>query len=487
MHLSVLLFVLCVALQLSLPLFYSNRANWMIYVNVSAAFVLSILSLALNIFGIGTLSFVFGAINIVFHVSSLGRIMIMIILALQPFAYCYSIGYLRTIHDKHIKKFLILLNASIAISLIIVLSGNMLTMFIFYEMLTIVTIPLIAHRYTFEMRHVIKYYIIYLVGPSLILWLPAILFIDLKIDQVNLAANSFAPDGFINNHLTDVEVVVTFLMCVIGIAKSTFFPNYLWLPSAMCALHPVSALLHAVAVVNIGIYCTYQVVVEVYGYNVVHDAFINVCNANIPLILSCVGLIYSGYKTILQNNLKQMLAYSTINQLHIMLIGIYILDYSAYAGIIAHCIFHSLIKMMMFFTAGTIYVHYGISHLDQLHNLRKNDKLSLIILCFGMINLTGLPFPIIITSISKNTLSTVSLHNGDMLAYYALICSTIITSIYVAKFIYFVVCYTSYTTQLHRITRNKSKIFLFPQIFLCTVIFLIPIVITIFPYNDKLA
>lgn len=308
-----------------------------------------------------------------FKASKIGLIFIGLLSILWPASCLYSLGYLESTSEGNDRRFLTFLNLSFFFGICLGLAENLITMFVFYELLTLSTIPMIANNYTHHVNKALKKYIVYLLGASLLLLLPSILYITAKC-----GSRAFSFDGFLAHyHFSSFELLSLLLIFMFGCAKAAIFPIHGWLPSAMAANYPTSAVLHGVLVVNSGIYCILKIIYEVFGHPIVNEIVIEY-----PFILyfPAMGVIYSGIRSIFQETAKKILAWSTVCYLNLIILVTLspVADTPAIPLFIL--IIHSFAKITLFFACGCIYVRTHATRLEDFNN--SFGVLPLSVLCF---------------------------------------------------------------------------------------------------------
>lgn len=292
--------------------------------------------------------------------SKIGIIFIGLLSILWPASYLYSLGYLESTSEGNDRRFLTFLNLSFFFCICIALAGNLITMFVFYELLTLSTIPMIANNYTHHVNKALKKYITYLLGSSLLFFLPSVLYISAKCN-----GGLFSYDGFLAHYqISSSELMILLLMFLFGCAKAAIFPVYGWLPSAMAANYPTSSVLHGVLVVNSGIYCIIKIIYEVFGHPIVNEIVIEY---PFILYLPSIGVIYSGIKSIFQDTAKKILAWSTVCYLNLIILVTLspVADTPAIPLFIL--IIHSFAKITLFFACGCIYVRTRSTRLEDFN------------------------------------------------------------------------------------------------------------------------
>jgi multicomponent Na+:H+ antiporter subunit D len=363
--------------------------------------------------------------QIAFHIEVIGIIFLDLLSVLWIAALMYTPGYLQVNTIGKTNQFLFFLNLSVVIAVFIALSANLFTMFVLYELLTVSTAPLVAHEGGEKANKGLYRYLKTLILSSLLLFLPAMLIIYIKIGHGN-----FVYDGFIEGYFSKNESIILLIMFIFGINKTALFPLHKWLPAAMVAPHPVSALLHAVVVVKAGLFCIYKVIIYVFGFTYLNLLF---PSFNWVILFPAVTMIYSGLKALRLDNIKMILAYSTINQLSIALISAFMFTPKAMGAALLHMLSHSFSKICLFYTTGAI---YSLSKAYQVEDLRgmayRMPKTSAILL-LSTLSLIGIP-PLA-GFISKFYIIMAAASNNNLIVAAIVAISTILTALYMIKMI----------------------------------------------------
>jgi multicomponent Na+:H+ antiporter subunit D len=289
------------------------------------------------------------AISIVFRVDALGQFYAALSSLLWIVTTVYSIGYMRNLHEHNQTRYFFSFAVCVAATVGIAYSGNLFTFFIFYEMLSIGAYPLVIHHETDEaMRSGRKYLLYVLFGGVMVLGSMTMTYVlagTLTLGQNGILSTALASPNFLR---------LLFLTFIMGFGvKSAIMPFHSWLPSAMVAPTPVSALLHAVAVVKAGVFGVTRLVYNVYGVDLMGELGLSFPLAIVASITIIMGSVYA----LRQDNLKLRLAYSTVSQLSYIVLGVALLTPSGATGGILHIANQAVMKITLFFTAGAIYVH----------------------------------------------------------------------------------------------------------------------------------
>ena len=262
----------------------------------------------------------------------------------------YAISYFKHDHILKRRMFNIFMSLSILITLAAIFSANILTMFVCYELLTFSTYPLVNYYNSKESSRSGLIYLVTLLVPSLIFFMPAVVFVS-WYDSFD----SFRAGGVLSGLESKELLAWVLLMFFYGSAKAALFPLSFWLPAAMVAPTPVSAFLHAVAVVKVGVFVLFRVVYYVLGADLLREVVYTTYWGNVFVLLSGFSALCAGAIAIRQTHVKKILAYSTISQLSyiIMVIAMFSTE-AAYASVV-HIVSHAMGKITLFFAAGSIY------------------------------------------------------------------------------------------------------------------------------------
>lgn len=294
----------------------------------------------------------------------------------------YAIGYMRTNKEEHHTQFFFCFAVSIGAAMGIALAGNLLTLFIFYEMLSLATFPLVTHKRTPEAVHGGRTYLALLLSTSIGFFLPAII-----ITWQVSGTLEFQPGGVLQGKLDPVYLPWLVALFAFGIGKAALMPFHRWLPGAMVAPTPVSALLHAVAVVKAGVFTITKVVVYVLGV----DFLAETGASEFIMWVAAATLTFASIVAMQQDNFKARLAYSTVGQLSYVVLGAMLATAAGVAGAAMHIVMHAIGKITLFFCAGAIYVHAKKSKISELNGLGRQMPFTFGAFLVGALCIIGLP------------------------------------------------------------------------------------------------
>ena len=294
----------------------------------------------------------------------------------------YSIGYMRGLNEHAQTRYFFCFAIAISATMGIAFAGNLLTLFVFYEVLTIATYPLVAHKETPEAIKGGRKYLTYTLTAGVV-----ILF-SMAIIYYLTGTLDFKPGGFIAGYASPDMIRFLFAALIMGFGvKAAIMPIHEWLPTAMVAPTPVSALLHAVAVVKAGVFGVLRVILYVFGPNLLHDTGLWILLAyfvSFTILVSC-------FFALAQDNIKKRLAFSTINNLSIVILGAALLTASAIKGGMLHIAYHGFMKITLFFVAGAIYVKTHRENVSELDGLGRQMPLTMGSFAIGAMGVTGIP------------------------------------------------------------------------------------------------
>ena len=321
-------------------------------------------------------------LKIAFAVEPLGMIFAGVASFLWIVNSIFSIGYMRGNKEPRQTRFYVCFAIAIGATMGLAFAENLFTLFICYEILTLSTYPLVAHHKNDDARRAGRTYLGILLGSSIILFLPAIIATWVFTDTL-----SFATDGIMTGKVPHVIGSVLLLLYIYGIGKAALMPIHRWLPAAMVAPTPVSALLHAVAVVKAGVFTIVKVAVYIFGLDYLRELAL----ADIALYLAGFTIIVASIVALRQDNLKRRLAYSTVSQLSYIILAALILSPLSTMGAALHIAVHAFGKITLFMAAGAIYTAAHKINVSQLDGIGKRMPWTMGAFTIGALSMIGLP------------------------------------------------------------------------------------------------
>jgi multicomponent Na+:H+ antiporter subunit D len=295
----------------------------------------------------------------------------------------YAVGYLEDSPNR--SHFFGYFSLCVTVTIGIALAGNLVTFLLFYEMLTLATYPLIIHRGTKKSLQAGRNYLIYAFSGGAV-FLLGVVALQTITGPTDFSASGFSP-ALLASHSTPLTLI--FILLIIGVGvKAALFPLHGWLPQAMVAPAPVSALLHAVAVVKAGAFGIIRIVLNVYGAdNLLHLGVLPFLTA-----IAAITILYGSIRALQQNDLKRCLAYSTISQVSYIVLGISLVDQPlAVIGGLIHLVHQGLMKITLFFCAGNLAETLGIHRISEMNGVGKRMPLTMAAFSIGALGMIGIP------------------------------------------------------------------------------------------------
>ena len=326
---------------------------------------------------------VFDGLALHFSIEPLGMLFGTVASGLWIVNSIYSIGYMRGNKEPRQTPFYICFAIAISAALGIAFAGNLLTLFIFYEALTVSTYPLVTHKANDDAKASGRVYLILLISTSMILLLPAIIWAYVAAGTID-----FVPGGILTESgLSVTAVAVLLALFIFGIGKAAVMPVHFWLPAAMVAPTPVSALLHAVAVVKAGVFSVVKVIVYIFGVDYLSES-----GAGDWLTYAAgFTIITASIIALSQDNLKKRLAFSTVSQLSYVVLAAAILTPLSLIGAAMHIAAHAVSKITLFFAAGSIYTAAHLTEISQLNGVGRRMPWTMGAFTIGALGMIGLP------------------------------------------------------------------------------------------------
>ena len=373
-----------------------------------------------------TLFQVFPDLGIAFRVDAFGMLFGLVASSLWIVTSIYSVGYMRSLDEHSQTRYFCFFAVALSATIGVAFSANLLTMYLFYEMLSLATYPLVTHHQDPEARSSGRKYLLYILGGSIGLALPAMLI------TYHLAGTlDFAAGGVLAGHITSGAALALTLMFLFGFAKVALMPMHSWLPAAMVAPTPVSALLHAVAVVKVGAFSVVRVLTGIIGTGVLSGFNLQwlIC------IVASFTVLTASFIAMYQDGLKRRLAFSTIGQLAYIVLGVGLLSQSGITGGMLHIAMHAFGKITLFFCAGAIFCATGIKNISQMKGIGRRMPITMTAFFIGSLSVIGLPpcggF------ISKWYLVLGTLEAGSIPLMVVLLTSSFLNAVYFLPIVYY--------------------------------------------------
>ena len=366
-------------------------------------------------------------IAIAFEVEPLGMLFAALASGLWIINSIYSIGYMRGNNEKKQTRFYTCFALALAATMGIAFAGNLLTLFLFYEMLTLSTYPLVSHKGDEATVRSARVYLGILLCTSIGLLLPAIIW------TYHVAGSGdFTVGGILEGKIAGADVGLLLALFVFGIGKAAVMPVHRWLPAAMVAPTPVSALLHAVAVVKAGVFTVTKVIVYIFGA----DFLFSEPSSAWLTYAAAFTIITASLIALRQQNLKRLLAYSTVAQLSYVVMAAAVLKPLAEIGAAIHMVAHAFGKITLFFAAGAIYIAAKKTELHQLHGIGRRMPWTMTAFTIGALSMIGVPPTA--GFVSKWYILAGAFQADNLVAIFTIIASTVLNAAYFLPIIFMV-------------------------------------------------
>ncbi|MBX5134163.1 monovalent cation/H+ antiporter subunit D family protein [Rhizobium lentis] len=322
-------------------------------------------------------------IDFAFRVDALGMVFATVSSLLWIVAAIYSVGYMRHLNEHAQTRFFACFASSLAAAAGGAFAANLFTLVIFYEALSLVTYPLVYHHEDEEGWRGGRKYLVYLMGAS-----KSALLAALALTYHIAGSLDFVAGGLLAaSDASAALLTVVYFCCLFGFAKAAVMPMHAWLPAAMVAPTPVSALLHAVAVVKMGVFCVLRVVFHVFGTGLVDGLSLGIATAYLASFTILMASVYA----LTRDDLKARLAYSTVSQLSYIVLGAVLLSPVAMVGGIIHIAAHAFSKITLFFCAGSIYCASGKRNISDMAGIGRRLPWTMGAFFIASLSMIGIP------------------------------------------------------------------------------------------------
>ena len=365
-----------------------------------------------------------GNLSVTLRLDGPGSIYAGLVAFLWPLAMLYSFEYMK--HEKgNEKSFFLFYVITYGVTLGIALSENILTMYFFFEMLSLVTLPLVMHTRTREAILASRTYLYYMLGGA------AFAFIGMIFILTYGTTSSFVPGGVLDLETLGGRsnlMLFIYVICFCGFSvKTALWPFSSWLPKAGVAPTPVTALLHAVAVVNTGAFAAMRVTYYSFGPKAVKGTWAQ----GVVMTLVIITIVYGCSRALKETHLKRRLAWSTVSNLSYILLGVTLMSPFGLVGAMAHLIFHSFMKICSFFCAGAVIYKTGRNYIYELDGFGRKMPRVFFIFTVSALALMGVPG--LCGFVSKWYLARAAVESGTILGILgvaALLISALLTAVY---------------------------------------------------------
>lgn len=364
-----------------------------------------------------------GNLSVSFHLDGLGSLFAGLAAVLWPFAILYSFEYMKK--EERERTFFMFYVITFGVTLGVAMAENILTLYFFFEMMSLITLPLIMHTQTREAVLASRTYLYFMIGGA------AFAFIGMIFILSYGSTGVFTPGGVLDfGKIGNYHNLALFMyvMAFFGFGmKTAVFPFSAWLPKAGVAPTPVTALLHAVAVVNTGAFAVMRITYYSFGAGFIRGTWAQ----NVVMAFVIFTIIYGSARALKETHLKRRLAWSTVSNLSYILFGVTLMSASGFAGAMLHMLFHSFMKICSFFCAGAVMHQSGKSYIFELDGMGK--KMPKVFIIFTIAGLALMGVPGLAGFISKWNLMSAAVDNENPLAVWgvvALLASALFTAMY---------------------------------------------------------
>ena len=362
-------------------------------------------------------------LSISFKIDGMTMVFAGLVAVLWPLATLYAFEYME--HAEHVKAFFMFYVMTYGVTLGIAFASDMVTMYFFYELLTLVTVPLVMHSLNRESILAVRKYLYYSIGGAAFA-LMGMIFLIIYGDSCEFVLGGVMSTEALQQHGKLLLWIYLFSFMGFGV-KSAVFPMSSWLPQAGVAPTPVTALLHAVAVVNAGAFAIIRLTYYSFGTDFLRGTWVqDVCMA-----LTMVTIVYGCSRAVKETHIKRRLAWSTVSNLSYILFGATVMTPLGLVGALSHFVFHGFMKMCSFLCAGAFMHQTGKTHIYHMDGMGKGMKI--VFGCFTVSALGLMGVPGFAGFISKWNLTNAAVESGNSIAYGGVAClliSALLTAIY---------------------------------------------------------
>ncbi len=325
--------------------------------------------------------------DVAFTVEPLGMLFALVASGLWVLTTVYAIGYMRGHHEKNQTRFFACFAAAIFAAMAAAYSANLFTLFVMYEIMTISTYPLVTHHGDQNAKGGGRVYLGILLSTSVAFFMFAIAWTWKIADTLTFTQGGILSKAFSEGRVTEFELAILLGLFAFGIGKAALMPFHRWLPAAMVAPTPVSALLHAVAVVKVGVFSVLKVALYIFGLDLIRDTGAGewLC------YVAAATILLASLVAMTKDNLKARLAYSTVSQLAYITLGAAIAMPQSALGSGMHIAMHAVGKITLFFCAGAVYVGAHKTNISQMRGLGRAMPLTFAAFLIAAISIIGLP------------------------------------------------------------------------------------------------
>ena len=411
---------------MGIPLLPFRKRKWML-TYIEAVVVLTSAIVALLLLGGKTETFsvvrFVNNLSISFKIDGMTMVFAGLIAILWPLATLYAFEYMT--HEEHEKSFFLFYTATYGVTLGIAFASDMLSMYFFYELLTLVTVPLVMHTLKREAILAVRKYLYFSLGGAAFA-LMGMIFLMVYGQSCDFTLGGVFTAQTLSQHGPLLLWIYLFSFMGFGV-KAAVFPTSGWLPQAGVAPTPVTALLHAVAVVNAGAFAIIRLTYYSFGTNFLQGTWVQtVCMA-----LTMFTIVYGCSRAVKETHIKRRLAWSTVSNLSYILFGAMIMTPQGLVGALSHFVFHGFIKITSFLCAGAFMHQTGKKYVYEMDGMGRKMKIVFGAFTVSALGLMGVPG--LAGFISKWNLVEAAVYSGNTVSYIGIVCllvSALLTAIY---------------------------------------------------------
>lgn len=409
-----------------------------------------------------------GKLSISFHMDGMGCVFGSLVAALWPIATFYAFEYMK--HEGKENTFFTFYTMTYGITVGIAFASNLMTLYLFYELLTFVTLPLVMHGMKKKSVFAGRRYVTYSVGGAAFAFI-GIAFILTFGDSID-----FVYGGVLNGSYTQVQeqlLRIAYVLTTFGFGvKAAVFPFHQWLPTASVAPTPVTALLHAVAVVKAGAFAILRITYFSFGTELLVGSFAQY----MIMAFSLITILYGSTMALKEQHLKRRLAYSTVSNLSYIVFGASLMSPAGLTGALTHMLVHGVVKITLFFCAGAVLYKTEKEYINDMRGMGK--RMPVTFACFTLASAALVGLPPLPAFISKWNLAEAALETGNPLAIAGiaiLLVSAVLTAIYLFLVV-FKACFPSIVGQQSETKRCEANAYMtLPLVLLCVMIVMLGI------------
>ena len=362
-------------------------------------------------------------LSISFKIDGLSMVFAGLVAILWPLATLYAFEYMT--HEKNEKSFFLFYIMTYGVTLGIAFASDMLTMYFFYELLTLVTVPLVMHTQTREAILAVRKYLYFSIGGAAFAMMGMIFVIVYGTSCEFTLGGVFTPESLLRHG--DLLLWIYFFSFMGFGVKAAVFPMSSWLPQAGVAPTPVTALLHAVAVVNAGAFAIMRLTYYSFGTDFLQGTWVQ----DVAMVICMITIVFGCSRAVKQPHIKRRLAWSTVSNLSYILFGAVIMSPQGLVGALTHFVFHGFMKITSFLCAGAFMHQTGKKYVYEMDGMGRSMKITFG--CFAVSSLGLMGVPGFAGFISKWNLTAAAVESGNVLAYWGVAClllSALLTAIY---------------------------------------------------------